>query len=100
MKRIIVHCSAVSRHLLLPSSGSNSKCKLSLPRAGFLHRLFAPEYLAVSSSETSVDKYPFTRHCFPEDITLHSHGCQNLKSNIIVSVPSNPISIFVRSSCD
>jgi hypothetical protein len=35
---------------------------------------------ATCYSETSVDFQRFTRRYIPEDITLHNHRCENLKS--------------------
>jgi hypothetical protein len=37
---------------------------------------------AIYSSETSVDTQRTTRCYIPEDDTLHSHSCENLKSYI------------------
>jgi hypothetical protein len=38
---------------------------------------------AICSSETSVDFQRITRRYIPEDIGLHNHRCENLKSYII-----------------
>jgi hypothetical protein len=37
---------------------------------------------AICTSDTSVDFQRTTRHCIPEDSTVHNHRCENLKSYI------------------
>jgi hypothetical protein len=39
---------------------------------------------AICSFETSLDFHRTTRHCIPEDRTLHSHRCDNLRSNDVI----------------
>jgi hypothetical protein len=64
------------------SSETSVDFQRTTPRhAGFLLGLFlGPEVGGDISSETSVDFQPTTRRYIPEDITLHSHRCENLES--------------------
>jgi hypothetical protein len=41
---------------------------------------------AMCSSETSVNFYQATRHRIPEDTSVHSHRCENLKYKITGSI--------------
>jgi hypothetical protein len=41
----------------------------------------------INSSEKSIDFHWTTERCIPEDITLYSPRCENLKSNIIELLP-------------
>jgi hypothetical protein len=49
---------------------------------------------AICSSETSVATQRTTRPHIPEDDTLHNHGCENLKSYIILEPFPNHLLIF------
>jgi hypothetical protein len=39
---------------------------------------------AICSSETSVETQQITQHHIPEDVTLHNHHCENLKSYVLM----------------
>jgi hypothetical protein len=54
--------------------------KVGLLHAGFLLGM-ALKMEVICSSETLVDFHHTTWHYNPEHVTLHSHGCHDLKSN-------------------
>jgi hypothetical protein len=47
---------------------------------------------AVSTSETSVNLYETKRRNIPEDIHLHTHRRENLKSHIIIALMMEAVS--------
>jgi hypothetical protein len=54
---------------------------------------------AVRSSETSMNFYRTTLHYFPEGSNLHSHRCENLKSNVITLIYGNSLNGNMLTGC-
>jgi hypothetical protein len=50
----------------------------------------------ICSSETTVDYHRTAPHCIPKDVTLYSHRCEKLRSNLLVLLEKINIATWQR----